>query len=1357
MLQKVSNSGSQHYVIGIGASAGGLEAILELFDHIPQDIPCSFIIVQHLSPDYKSMMPELLEKHTKMKIQEAKDNMLVRPNSVYVIPHKKNLAFQFGKLKLSDKTGTVPNHAIDLFFTSLAMEKKDKAIGIILSGTGSDGSRGLEAIKKEGGLTIVQDPLTAKFDGMPNSSIFTGCVDFILPPEMMHEEILYHINSDISKHYQNITEKDEETLQDILHLVKNKSGQDFLLYKRPTVGRRIAKRMAFLSLNSLTEYKDYLVKNEQEAHLLGKEFLIGVTHFFRDDKAFEKLRKEVIPDILNRKKPEDTVKVWVAGCSTGEEAYSMAILLYEQLKKTGKELDVKIFATDIDKEAVETAGKAIYSRSIQKDISPERLKNFFEESGNHYKVLPHIRKMVVFAQHDLIRNAPYSKMDLISCRNVLIYLSPALQKNIFAKFHFGLCPNGYLFLGPSENLGEYDTFLTEIDKKWRIYQNSSLGHRPSGNDLPAGGQIGSFAPIEISRAAEKHSSSHQSSIQTLNDILLTEREYGAAYVNEQFELVQATGLYHHFLHLPKSHLDLNILKMVPKELSALLGSSIRKSIKANKRVSMNGIKIRSGKKVKTIDVTVIPVQDKKFLKRFFWVLFRENKKPELQEEIVHPLSDEAVDHDQLVEMEHELSETKERLQTAIEELETSNEEMQSSNEELVSANEELQSTNEELQSLNEELHTVNSEYQLKIKELIDLNDDLNNYFRSTDIGKVFIDKNLRIRKYTPAVVKQINLISSDIGRPISHISNNIQDEHLVADIHRVIALNEVVEREIQTKNQRWYVMRILPYIKVDKTIDGAIITFIDVTSFKTLNLLLSGVLNSSLNAIMAFECVYDKRDEIADFKCTLSNALVEKVLRIPKNEATGKSFRTDLFPAQDALFEHCKHVMKSSESMHLEYFYEPLQYWLEIAAVKMDSGFAITFDDVTQKKKTEEKIKLAYEELSKTQTYLKKLNNELEHRVEERTKELSLSQERFKTLSLATNDAIWDWDFVENKVWWNEGFCKIFGYPKEEIGEGVSFWFDKIHPDDKERIVKGIQDVISKGKQNWFGEYKLLKADGQYATILDRGYVLHYEDGTPYRMIGSMVDLTYLKRVQVELEKTNQNLLKINTDLDNFVYTASHDLKAPISNIEGLTDALQDLTEKGDEQVHLILDLVRKSVEKFKETINALTDVAKIQKEFEEEAETLHIKEMVEEVKFSIQHMFTSSHAQMVYHLEEEYVQFSKKNFRSILYNLISNAIKYRDAQRGLVIEIASSKVGDQIELRITDNGLGIDKNRQKQIFGMFKRFHTHVEGTGIGLYMVKRIIENAGGSIEVNSQPGQGTIFHILLKDEVNHLKPIA
>ncbi|MBC7388989.1 MAG: PAS domain-containing protein [Opitutaceae bacterium] len=1342
-----------HHIVGIGASAGGLEAILELFDNIPREIACSYIIVQHLSPDYKSMMPELLEKHTKMQISEAVDGMLAKPGCIYVIPHKKNMTFRYGKLKLTDKGITkAPNTAIDIFLTSLAEDKKEKAIGIILSGTGTDGTKGLQEIKKYNGLTIVQEPLTAKFDGMPNSAINAGLADYVLPPEMMQEEIIHYLQDGHTKYNSHQgSNEDDRIITDILTMLKVKMNQDFCAYKRPTITRRIHKRMAFFDIPTLKAYQEFLNEKPEEPKLLCKDFLIGVTKFFRDEKAFEKIAREIIPEIFKNKPQEQEIKFWVAACSTGEEAFSLAILVQEYMEKVNKVFDVKIFATDVDKDAIESAAKGCYNSQILKDISEERINKYFEIAGeNKYKVLPIIRRMVVFAQHDLVKNAPYSKIDLISCRNALIYLNSSLQKSIFSKFHFSIKEDGYLFLGPSENLGDFESVFLEVDKKWKIYKNNSTGKKTMLEGFSSLGTVNSF--ILEGRTQQRSvsaSSVVNSSTSYLNDILLKESNFSAIYINENFELVHASGDYHNYLEMPKKNFDLNILKMMPEEMAISVGLAVRKVAKSNEKVSFSGLKIKRKKFTYNLDLIVVPGGEKKEAKKYFWLLLRDTNKVATIKKNIPISNDDISANERISDIELELKDTKERLQTAIEELETSNEEMQSSNEELVSANEELQSTNEELQSLNEELHTVNSEHQLKIKELIELNDDLNNYFRSTDIGQVFIDKNQAIRKYTSSIVEQINLIGSDIGRPIIHISNNINYDGLSKDIHQIVIGKEsTLEREICAKNSKWYLMKIMPYIKIDKSIDGAIISFVEITQFKNLNNMLSGVLNTSLNGIIALQVIRNKSNNIIDFKCLLANEACEKILK--KTGTTVGAFVSSEIPEVTAgeLFDKFVNVVKTGNMLHEEHYHKMLNCWLEIVAVKMDDGLTVTFADITEKKNNEEKIRVAYEEVKQAQNNLVNLNNELEQRVIERTKELSISEERFKTLSLATNDAIWDWDFVTNKVWWNEGFKKLFGYKENQIEPTVEFWFSKIHIDDKARVVHGINSAIENGKKLWTDEYRLKKADDTYATILDRAYVMQHKDGTPYRMLGSMVDLTNLKKVQTELENTNQNLLKINADLDTFIYTASHDLKAPISNIEGLMYTLQESLETEDDDIKNILGMVSTSIDKFKETIGALTEVAKIQKEHVEDQEIINIQSLVEEVKFSIKDIFIASNAEIKYDLKQKNVKYSRKNMRSIIYNLLSNAIKYKSLEKDPVIEIATRKVDKQTILCFTDNGLGIAKSKHAHIFGMFKRFHTHVEGTGIGLYIVKRMIENVGGRIEVDSDTGKGTTFRIYIKD---------
>lgn len=1346
-----------HFVIGIGASAGGLEAIHELFDYLPNHSAFSYVIVQHLSPDYKSLMAELLTKHTQMKVSEASEGELLKPNSVYVIPTKKTLTLKHGKLRLADKVPmTVPNNAIDLFFESLAEDKGSNSIGIILSGTGTDGTKGIRAIKRAGGLVIVQDPATSKFDGMPNSAISSGQVDLILPPELMGEEIINYVtHGSVPRSALDLLEKEDEALlEEILYLIKENTTLDFTAYKRHTITRRIFKRMAHQNVSKLETYLSHLYNNPKEIAKLGQEFLIGVTRFFRDPEAFAIIAKQIIPAIFANKSKNEAIKVWVAACSTGEEAYSLAILFQEFLGNVEEEINIKIFATDIDLEAVEYAAKGTFPTQTEKDIPEEYLRKYFTKENDKLIVNPNIRKMVIFAHHSIIKDPPFSKLDLVSCRNLLIYMNPYLQNKLLSTLHFSLNKGGFLFLGSSENIGLLKGAVSDVSQKWNIYQiqnpSTPFALQPSESENIIRSK--KEMPSHLAKSSKSHLQTVMSEV--FIETVLEEFGYAGIYIDEEYNILQAVGDYKKFLELPEMKFQLNILKMVPHELSLILSVALRKAMKGNQKITTRNVKIKGKKTVRTVHLVVKPCfsASTKSYQKFLFILLTEDRPVKLdpKEEVY---LDDLMKNERVQDLEQELKETRENLNNTVEELETSNEELQSTNEELLSSNEELQSTNEELQSLNEELHTINAEHQLKIKELIELNDDFHNYFRSTDIGQIFIDKNLLIRKYTPPAVNQINIIPSDIGRPISHFSFNVKDENLVEDIHHVIRTSQNLEKEIQNISGNTYLMRITPYVRQDKTTDGVVVTFVNITDLKYLNNLVSGVLNSSLNCIMALEAVKDDDGTIIDFRWMLANKATEKILK-KSSDQLPKKLLSQILPEfkQDGFISKFARIVETGGVLHEEYLYkhEDGHSWFELVAARIDNGIALTVVDISEKKLAAEKIINAYENLKKAEGNLKRLNSDLEKRVEERTKEVSQSEERFRLVALATNDTVWDWNLVDNKLWWNEAFKTTYGYDQFRIEPGVDSWFNRIHVDDKERVIDGINKIINSGQDQWSDEYRFLKADGEYAFVYNRGYVLHNENNMPYRMLGSMVDFTNMKKVQDELKSSNKNLIKINNDLDNFVYTASHDLKSPIANLQSLIYHLKSkFAQKRDADEQKLLEMIELSIVKLNETIKALTEITKVQKDQQINIEKLAFKNILEDVKIDLNGMIEDTNCTFITDFKVEHLFFAKINLRSIFYNLLSNAIKYKSPERDPVIKISTERTGKYIRLSIQDNGLGLNESQLTKLFTMFRRFHTHVDGTGIGLYIVKRIIENKEGKIEVESEKDVGTRFNIYFLDE--------
>ncbi|TWJ00655.1 two-component system CheB/CheR fusion protein [Mucilaginibacter frigoritolerans] len=816
-----------HHIIAIGASAGGMEEINSFFDHTPLD-GVSYIIVQHLSSDFKSRMVELLAKHSKLVVKQAENKMKVQCNEVYLIPSDKFMTIRKGVLYLTNKEKIKgPYLTINIFFNSLAADYGEKAIAIVLSGLGSDGTEGIRAIKKAGGIVMVRNPETSDFSSMPSHAIATGLVDFVLEPAQMPgaiEDYVKHEGELVANH-----EDDEKNLAAIIDLIKQRSPLDFTDYKMTTILRRTQRRASHNNFTTLETYLNFLKSTPEEVEALAKEFLISVTSFFRDNEAFNFIQNDILPHILGRLSPDEELKMWIAGCATGEEAYSMAILIAEQLTGRLEDTVVKIFATDIDSAALLHAGKGVYNKGIAKHISPERLKKYFIKEGEGYRVSPVIRKMLIFAQHDLVKNPPYCNMHLISCRNLLIYMAPVLQKKIFAMLLFGLKREGYLFLGSSESPTPIIKNLEVVHKKWKIYKNLETKRGVSFDAFSLPELLDTKqTPSRFSQDNAGKNTSHTVS-DAIQQGLANQLDYFAVCIDENNHVVKSYG--DPTKYLLQKHFISNLEELLPKPLAVAFNTLSRKVSETNEIAEVSGIKIKWDKVIISVTLAVSPLIVKGE-GNLLLVTFNKDTSPALvQNDIVF---NEKIYLDQyVVNLEEELRELKGKLNSSNEKLDAYNENMQSFNEELISANEEMQSTNEEMQSVNEELHTINSDYQLKNKELLEINDDLNNYFRSNINGQLFIDNDLKLMKFSPGTVKQINLLETDIGRPLSNITTNIKFETIIDDIKKVLTEGCVITKEIETNNGKWYQIMTMPYIQqADQKRNGAIITFNDITELK---------------------------------------------------------------------------------------------------------------------------------------------------------------------------------------------------------------------------------------------------------------------------------------------------------------------------------------------------------------------------------------------------------------------------------------------------------------------------------------------------------------------------------------------
>jgi two-component system CheB/CheR fusion protein len=1052
---------SEQYIIAIGASAGGMDQINKFFDYTPLD-GVSYIVIQHLSADYKSMMASLLNKHSKLNIEEATNNMTVETNKVYLIPSKNVMTIKDGKLLLTDKLKGV-NLTINTFFKSLAEERGNKAIGIILSGTGSDGTEGMKAIKEAGGMLITSDPETSEYDQMPASVIATGLVDYVIPPEQMPKVIEHYVQKRTGGKVTKIEEEEEEkNLDAITDLIKDKLPEDFSGYKKNTLLRRIKRRASLLNFNHLEGYLNLLKHDTIELQNLAKDFLISVTSFFRDKEAFEIIEKRIVSELLQTKQNEE-IKIWVAGCATGEEAYSFAILIREQLDAMQKNNTVKIFATDIDDEALQFAKKGYYNESIKKDVSPEKLERYFTSNNNAYKVKTSIREMLIFAHHDLVKNPPYCNMDLISCRNLLIYMNPTLQKKVIEMLHFGLRYKGYLFLGPSENITDISSSVKEVDKKWKIYQNMESKRMMNFETFVAPPLIEGKRFLNPQKGSAWHSKESEVSAASIDVNLLMELGYSGLWIDENNQVMDTFGdnskvlLQKMFVHyLPD---------LLSKPLQISYSTACKEADKTNKLTVIKGIDVEGIDSSITLSVKPLVKHEQGEVKRL--ILFYIDKKNVLSQQTI-TFDESFYTNKYTANIEEELIGTKEKLASVEELLLASNENMQSFNEELLSANEEMQSTNEEMQSVNEELQTINAEYHLKIKELSDLNDDLNNYFRSNVNGQIFVNKDLLLMKFSPGASTHINVLESDIGRPLSNISTNIKFETIDKDIKAVLCNGGIITKEIQAVNGKWYQVMTMPYLRKDNNqTDGAIITFNDISE---------------------------------------------------------------------------------------------------------------------------------------------------------------------------------------------------------------------------------------------------------------------------------------LKQIQEELAKSNRSLKAINIDLDNFVYTASHDLLSPINNLEQIIYMIKEKENTLDIETKDYINMLSTSVKKFRGVIKEMAAIGKMENDMLK-MEPINIENVIADILSSIQTKILTEKATIQTVLEVKNVNFSKKNFRSMLYNLINNALKFKFPGRNPEIKITTNDLPDYTFLSVKDNGIGITKNKIESIFKMYNRLNDDIEGQGLGLFLIKKIIDASGGRVEVESEPGKGTEFKLFIR----------
>ena len=823
-------------IVGIGASAGGLEALEQFFRNVPAFSGMAFVVIQHLDPTHKGIMPELLQRISKMPVSQATDRVKLQPDHVYVIPPNKDMSILRGALHLFEPTASrglrLP---IDFFLRALAEDRQEASVGVILSGMGSDGTLGLRAIKDKAGLTLVQAPASAKFDGMPRSAIDAGLADIVAPADELPGKLT------ASLRHSRVAPKEPDAqsqsgLEKATILIRSQTGHDFSLYKKSTLYRRIERRMGIHLIDRISDYVRFLRENPQEIELLFRELLIGVTSFFRDPEAWESLKTRAFPALLANLGNRKDLRAWVPACSTGEEAYSLAIVFKEALEplQACHTFSLQIYATDLDANAIEIARRGVYPKNISVDVAPERLNRFLVAEEDGYRIRKEIREMVIFAPQNLISDPPFTKLDILTCRNLLIYLSPELQKKLLPLFHFSLNPGGILLLGSAETIGSFGELFTPIDGKARLYRRSHADSRLSAVQLPT-------SPVPSSSAATADRQVGQTfSLQSLADQVLLQRFSPAAVLtSDQGDILYINGRTGKYLEAASGKANWNIYAMAREGLRLELASAFQKARRHKGVVTVPRVKVEDARGALEVGLSVEALEQPEPLRGMVMIVFHELAEPAVGKATgargVPGRGARAAELErEAQQLREELLTTHEEMQSSQEELKSANEELQSTNEELQSTNEELTTSKEEMQSLNEELQTVNAELQSKVDDLSRASNDMNNLLNSTEIATVFLDNALHVRRYTSPTSRIIKLIPGDIGRPLSDIATDLRYPELYADAQEVLRTLVFSEKEIPTVDGRWFTVRIMPYRTADNLIDGMVITFVDITVAKTL-------------------------------------------------------------------------------------------------------------------------------------------------------------------------------------------------------------------------------------------------------------------------------------------------------------------------------------------------------------------------------------------------------------------------------------------------------------------------------------------------------------------------------------------
>jgi two-component system, chemotaxis family, CheB/CheR fusion protein len=1315
-----SPSPARTYVVGVGASAGGLEALQRLFARMRRTGAFSFVVVQHLSPDFKSVMAELLAQHTELTVRVVENGMSVENDTVYLLPAGNEMTIKDGRLYLAERdAGKGLFLPYDVFLRSLAEDVGPRAIAIVLSGTGSDGTRGVRAIHEAGGLVMAQSEESAKFDGMPRNAVDTGLVDLVQAPEELADALLrfltHHSRFSVEQPASAI---EEGPLGRILALLQQECGIDFSEYKSSTVGRRIERRLLLSDSRDLEGYLERLGKDNEELRSLYKDLLIGVTRFFRDPEAFQRLRVEVIPELLRRLAPQEEFRVWVPGCATGEEAYSLAMLVADAYRVVGRQPVFRVFATDVHRASLDVASGGHYSAEAVASVPEDLRERYLERKAEGFHVQQVLRERVVFAHHNVIKDAPFTRLDLLTCRNLLIYFTPSAQRKAMSMFHFALKTGGVMVLGPSESPGALSEEFASVDNRWKIYRKyrdvrlapqmrvdrvaSFDGSRP-----PVGGRL----PAEdarVSKARELLSKRYLPPAVLVDGAAKIINTWGGA--GELF--VQRDG--------PPS---LNLLELLEGELRYAVSAALKRAQKEKTTVTLGGLGAPGGDESARLRVVVEGLEGSS-QSDDSWLISFEREAPALMAggpALAEEGSSGGRDHSHLEELlrervaalEAELRVARQNLQATVEETDTSNEELQATNEELIASNEELQSTNEELHSVNEELYTVNAEYQAKIAELTELTADVNNLLEGTDVHTLFLDPELRIRKFTPKIGETFNLLPQDVGRRFDTFAHTLEDDRLVEDVKRVLESGQMVQREVNDRRGGIYFLRILPY--AGREGGGTVLTLIDISELKRVQRELA--LNEERYRTVV--------RSITSFIWTAHTDGGFVVEQPEWEQFTGQGFgQYQGHGWLGAIAPEDQTRVKAA--------------WQE--AVASERAFEIEARVFSKRHGEHRYAVIRAAPLLDGQGRLREWFGHVVDRHEAHAAELGLRLKDEQVRAIVANSPafIHVKDPAGRYLVAGRQSRALLGVPVEELIGKTDY--DLRSAADADRVRTCERKVLENGESVELEDTFVV--DGETRSFLTLYFPLRDERHAIYALGGIATDITERRRAA---EEANQALQR----RDRFLAMLSHELRTPLGAI---LNASNLLARQLDGLPTNSLEVIRRQARHMAKLIDDLLDIGRITRdEVVLDALLVDLRALALEVMENFRTHADEGGVALRSELPDDpvWVRGDAVRLRQVVANLLSNAILYTPRGGRILVQLGCE--GGKAELSLRDTGVGITAEERERIFELFYQAPQPIDrprgGLGIGLTLAQRLARLHGGEIEVDSEGrDRGSTFRVWL-----------